>query len=205
MTEIREEGQKCSFEDCIGVLGYRPVENCSCHMRSPCPACTSNPLQCLACGWGEEDESPRAKVFYDRAYMTIAGQPVLEIPKGELKLDHAARVAPKIDFELPVMNQQASFTITLTKTSPDFRLTYKKLMKYMKKHVRPDKRQLRSKRRREAKRLRKIWMEECSIPMFIDDPISELDYHAADAFRYWMYAAIPLSAPRPEILYVDGI
>jgi hypothetical protein len=45
------EGDCCDMEDCPGVLGYNPVENCSCINNPPCNQCVDNPLVCLHCGW----------------------------------------------------------------------------------------------------------------------------------------------------------
>lgn len=35
---------------CQGVMGYGPVENCSCHINPPCGWCEANPLTCDTCG-----------------------------------------------------------------------------------------------------------------------------------------------------------
>jgi len=52
-----EEGDKCSCTNCMGLMGYDRVENCSCHLNPPCNACYNNPLVCLDCGFNpEEDE-----------------------------------------------------------------------------------------------------------------------------------------------------
>lgn len=40
-----EEGDCCDMEDCPGVLGYEPVENCS--------------WVCLHCGWVPGEDSGR--------------------------------------------------------------------------------------------------------------------------------------------------
>lgn len=53
-----EEDNICGVEGCTGVLGYEPVENCSCHINPPCGNCEDNPLVCLECGrYGKEDEA----------------------------------------------------------------------------------------------------------------------------------------------------
>ncbi len=47
---MKEEGDRCRFEDCDGEYGYEKVENCSCHISPPCHQCVENPLVCLGCG-----------------------------------------------------------------------------------------------------------------------------------------------------------
>jgi hypothetical protein len=51
-----EEGDKCPQPGCNGIMGYEPVENCSCHINPPCSRCEHNPLVCLECGNGEDDQ-----------------------------------------------------------------------------------------------------------------------------------------------------
>lgn len=51
-----EEGDLCDRKGCHGVLEYPLVENCSCHISSPCYPCTDNRLACMACGWVLGDE-----------------------------------------------------------------------------------------------------------------------------------------------------
>lgn len=46
----KAEGDTCGLDGCPGVLGFQPVENCSCHINPPCDACVNNPLVCLECG-----------------------------------------------------------------------------------------------------------------------------------------------------------
>lgn len=53
-----EEGNKCADPECKGLMGFRPVENCSCHINPPCGACTDNPLVCLECGLQIGDSIP---------------------------------------------------------------------------------------------------------------------------------------------------
>jgi len=53
MFEI-EEGDICP-ECNNGIMGFEPVENCSCHINPPCSQCVNNPLVCLSCGWDSED------------------------------------------------------------------------------------------------------------------------------------------------------
>lgn len=48
------EGDTCNLEGCSGILGYPPVQGCSCHLSPPCSACTDNPLTCPECGWQED-------------------------------------------------------------------------------------------------------------------------------------------------------
>ena len=51
-----QEGDPCNKPGCGGVMGYWPVENCSCHIYPPCAQCTNNPLVCLDCGYEEDEE-----------------------------------------------------------------------------------------------------------------------------------------------------
>lgn len=51
----RQEGDVCGYEGCDGIMGYEPVENCSCHISPPCSACVENPLVCLKCGDDQVD------------------------------------------------------------------------------------------------------------------------------------------------------
>ena len=51
-----EEGDACPEHKCVGVLGFKPVENCSCHIAPPCGGCTNNRLECSECGW--KDDAP---------------------------------------------------------------------------------------------------------------------------------------------------
>jgi len=52
---VVEEGDTCpKCEE--GLMGYRPVEGCSCHINPPCSRCVDNPLVCLKCGWNPEEE-----------------------------------------------------------------------------------------------------------------------------------------------------
>lgn len=48
------EGDICNRDGCGGVLGYPPVQGCSCHINPPCSACVDNPLTCPVCGWEAE-------------------------------------------------------------------------------------------------------------------------------------------------------
>jgi len=45
----KEEGDKCNFNGCSGVLEYTESENCSCHISPPCPSCMSVKLHCPEC------------------------------------------------------------------------------------------------------------------------------------------------------------
>ena len=46
-----DEGDKCPELDCEGILEFPLVENCSCHINSPCSVCVENKLTCNVCGW----------------------------------------------------------------------------------------------------------------------------------------------------------
>ena len=51
-----KEGEICNRDGCVGIMGYEPVENCSCHINPPCSQCVDNPLICLKCGEELGDE-----------------------------------------------------------------------------------------------------------------------------------------------------
>ena len=51
-----EEGDLCNRDGCRGIMGYNPVENCSCHINPPCSHCVENPCVCLECGEEVSDE-----------------------------------------------------------------------------------------------------------------------------------------------------
>lgn len=56
MSEKRfVEGDKCNKKDCNGIFKYNDVEDCSCHINSPCSQCIDNPLVCNKCLY-EPDE-----------------------------------------------------------------------------------------------------------------------------------------------------
>jgi hypothetical protein len=44
-----EEGDRAKCCE-SGVLEFRDVDGCYCHLISPCSACTDNPLVCSECG-----------------------------------------------------------------------------------------------------------------------------------------------------------
>ncbi|MBB5278681.1 hypothetical protein HNR26_004783 [Rhizobium rosettiformans] len=52
-----EEGDPCGGDGmCNGHMILPPVENCSCFQgHAPCHQCTSNQLECEACGWQDPD------------------------------------------------------------------------------------------------------------------------------------------------------
>jgi hypothetical protein len=50
-----DEGSKCPTQGCTGVLRFRPVKDCSCHIRPPCSHCTDNPPCCPVCEWTSGD------------------------------------------------------------------------------------------------------------------------------------------------------
>lgn len=50
------EDETCGRKGCEGVIAYRPVENCSCHISPPCGACTAPRAHCPECEWDEADE-----------------------------------------------------------------------------------------------------------------------------------------------------
>lgn len=49
------EGEICGRDGCHGVIEEHQIENCSCHISPPCPACLTPREYCDTCGW-EADE-----------------------------------------------------------------------------------------------------------------------------------------------------
>jgi hypothetical protein len=50
------EDALCRRDGCCGRIEIKPVENCSCHISAPCPACTDTPLWCPDCDWHSNDD-----------------------------------------------------------------------------------------------------------------------------------------------------
>ena len=50
------EGEICNRNGCDGIIEEHPVENCSCHIVSPCSACVLDRNYCPKCEWEAEDE-----------------------------------------------------------------------------------------------------------------------------------------------------
>lgn len=50
------EGEKCNRHGCNGIMKEHPVENCCCHINSPCSACTKERGYCPECGIEVIDE-----------------------------------------------------------------------------------------------------------------------------------------------------
>jgi len=42
--------------ECGGKLEMPEVENCSCHIMPPCPACLRRVPTCERCGWNERND-----------------------------------------------------------------------------------------------------------------------------------------------------
>jgi len=49
------EGAYCPDPNCEGSIVFLPVEDCRCHMCTPCSACVENTLECSICGMTEDD------------------------------------------------------------------------------------------------------------------------------------------------------
>lgn len=49
-----EEGDTCPECD-EGILEYRRVEQCTCHISPPCSACVNKPLMCNKCDYEPEE------------------------------------------------------------------------------------------------------------------------------------------------------
>jgi len=76
---VIEEGDTCS--KCgQGLMHFKPVENCSCHLHAPCSACVDNRLACDNCGW--EDLEP--------AHEPVASAPGAVDPWQEWRVEQAA-------------------------------------------------------------------------------------------------------------------
>jgi hypothetical protein len=50
------EGEVCGRSACKGIVSFRDVENCSCHLNAPCAACCSPRGECSECGWDERTD-----------------------------------------------------------------------------------------------------------------------------------------------------
>jgi hypothetical protein len=50
------EGDRCGRNLCDGIIIYRKVENCSCHISPPCSACVEPRGECPTCGWDERND-----------------------------------------------------------------------------------------------------------------------------------------------------
>jgi hypothetical protein len=55
------EGEPCNRRGCQGVIAIYSVENCSCHIKPPCGACTAPRGYCTTCDWQEKDD----RIFND--------------------------------------------------------------------------------------------------------------------------------------------
>ena len=53
--EEYHEGEVCHMAECLGILEYPPIENCSCHIHPPCSKCVDNKLVCTECGWADDE------------------------------------------------------------------------------------------------------------------------------------------------------
>ena len=51
-----EEGHICNRNGCAGEIENNEVDNCSCHLNSPCNACVDAGTSCPICGWDSTDE-----------------------------------------------------------------------------------------------------------------------------------------------------
>lgn len=60
------EGETCRREGCTGIIAEHEVENCSCHIAPPCPACTAPRGYCPECGWEAVDDEVNFNDFLVR-------------------------------------------------------------------------------------------------------------------------------------------
>ena len=51
-----EEGEECGRSGCRGIMGYREVTDCQCHISPPCSSCVDNPLVCFECGANPDED-----------------------------------------------------------------------------------------------------------------------------------------------------
>ncbi len=51
-----KEGEICNRGGCPGIMEFKEVENCMCHIRPPCNACVDNLFRCDTCGETEGDD-----------------------------------------------------------------------------------------------------------------------------------------------------
>jgi len=52
--EDYEEDDPCPCCD-VGILQWKMIENCSCHIHPPCSSCVDNILECPECAWEDDD------------------------------------------------------------------------------------------------------------------------------------------------------
>jgi hypothetical protein len=100
-----DEGSKCPIQGCSGVLRFRPVKDCACHIRPPCSHCEDNPPRCEACEWAIGDPVEPVEPG-PQHYILRVGDSV-ETPSGQL----VKAVSPgveQIEFKL-----KAGFKATL--------------------------------------------------------------------------------------------
>lgn len=45
-----EEGDKCPYHDCGGIIELARSGDCTCHIAPPCGACVDSYLRCPRCG-----------------------------------------------------------------------------------------------------------------------------------------------------------
>jgi len=77
-----DEGSKCPVQGCSGVLRFRPVKDCSCHIRPPCSHCADNPPCCPVCEWTSGD--PIEPVDPEPKHYVLRVGDSVETPRGHL-------------------------------------------------------------------------------------------------------------------------
>jgi len=100
-----DEGSKCPIQGCSGVLRFRPVKDCACHIRPPCSHCEDNPPRCEACEWAIGDPVEPVEPG-PQHYILRVGDSV-ETPSGQL-VKAVSPCVEQIEFKL-----KAGFKATL--------------------------------------------------------------------------------------------
>jgi hypothetical protein len=76
-----DEGSKCPVQGCSGALRFRPVKDCSCHIRPPCSHCADNPPCCPVCEWTSGD--PIEPVEPEPKHYVLRIGDSVETPSGD--------------------------------------------------------------------------------------------------------------------------
>jgi len=116
-----DEGSKCPMLGCSGVLRFRSVKDCSCHIRPPCSHCADNPPCCPVCEWTSGD--PIEPVEPKPQHYVLRVGDSFETPSGHL-ISVVSPGVEQIEFKL-----KAGFTAklpngqTITATEKGFEVT----------------------------------------------------------------------------------
>lgn len=87
-----EEGDCCP-ECREGKLYYPPVQNCTCHINPPCPACTDRELECDKCGYTpDEPEYKDVPVTPDLGGFYLSQREYKPRPLDNTKIDYRIKM-----------------------------------------------------------------------------------------------------------------